>query len=378
MVSGAEIKAEITAWRKGERARLRALRARLPAAERARADAAIAARLWEEFPALRQGAVGFYWPLAGELDLRALMGRLVAAGARAALPVIVEKDKPVEFWGWQPGAAMAAGFWGIQVPALREALAPDALLIPLVGFDDGGFRLGNGGGYYDRTLAALEPRPLAIGVGYELGRLATIHPQPHDVAMDAIVTEAGTRWRAGSPHAPRPMAAASASADAAAPGFSSPACALAEAPETYTGHLPPAELIAALNELLEAEKAGAKVAAAMAGEAEGTTLRATLAELRRDEAGCVAMLARHVRALGGAPSRKVGAFREKALPIEDAAARLAFLNRGQQWVVRRLGELLPKIRQDDLHRDLRAMLELHERNIARCAQVLATLDERPR
>jgi 5-formyltetrahydrofolate cyclo-ligase len=374
MESGAEIKA----WRKAERERLRALRARLPAAARADADAAIGERLWEDFPALRRGVVGFYWPLEGELDLRELVVRLVAAGARAALPAIVAKGKPVEFWAWRPGEAMAAGFWGIPVPAVREAATPAALLIPLVGFDGAGFRLGNGGGYYDRTLAVLDPRPLAIGVGYELGRLATIQPQPHDIPMDAIVTEAGTRWRAGSPHAPRGIGDASADADGAPPAFSSPACELAEAPEAYTGHLPPEELSAALNELLEAEKAGVKVAAATAAEAGEPTLRAILAELRRDEAECAAMLARHVRALGGAPSRKVGAFREKALAIAGVAPRLAFLNKGQQWVVRRLRELLPKIRQDDIHRELRAMLELHERNIARCAEALAMLGGSPR
>jgi 5-formyltetrahydrofolate cyclo-ligase len=65
------------------------------------------------------------------------------------------------------------------------------LLVPLVGFDGRGYRLGYGGGFYDRTLTALSPKPLAIGVGYELGRLATIHPQPHDVPMNALVTEAG-------------------------------------------------------------------------------------------------------------------------------------------------------------------------------------------
>jgi hypothetical protein len=65
------------------------------------------------------------------------------------------------------------------------------LFVPCVGYGPGGYRLGYGGGYYDRTLAAMEPRPMAIGVGYELGRLSTIHPQPHDMPLDAIVTEAG-------------------------------------------------------------------------------------------------------------------------------------------------------------------------------------------
>ena len=77
---------------------------------------------------------------------------------------------------WRPHGAWTAG-------ALAAGLAP------LVGFDSCGYRLGYGGGYYDRTLAAATPKPLAIGVGFELSRLDTIHPQPHDVPMDFIVTE---------------------------------------------------------------------------------------------------------------------------------------------------------------------------------------------
>ena len=86
---------------------------------------------------------------------------------------------------------MARGIWNIPIPAERVVVEPTALLVPLVGFDREHYRLGYGGGYYDRTLGAKSPRPYAIGVGYESGRLATIHPQPHDIPMDAIVTEAG-------------------------------------------------------------------------------------------------------------------------------------------------------------------------------------------
>jgi 5-formyltetrahydrofolate cyclo-ligase len=75
------------------------------------------------------------------------------------------------------------------VPADSPVLTPDLLLVPLVGFDPAGYRLGYGGGYYDRTLAAIQPRPLAIGIGFEQQALATIHPQPHDIPMDYIVTE---------------------------------------------------------------------------------------------------------------------------------------------------------------------------------------------
>jgi hypothetical protein len=104
---------------------------------------------------------------------------------------VVAKGQPLEFWAWHPSAPLRRGVWDIPIPVERLVVRPTALLVPLVGFDDAGYRLGYGGGYYDRTLAVMRPRPLTIGIGYELGRLATIHPQPHDIQLDAIVTEAG-------------------------------------------------------------------------------------------------------------------------------------------------------------------------------------------
>jgi 5-formyltetrahydrofolate cyclo-ligase len=89
---------------------------------------------------------------------------------------------------------MERGIWDIPVPKPGKPVLPTLLFVPLVGFDDAGYRLGHGGGYYDRTLAALSPRPAAIGVGYAATRLETIHPQPHDIPMDAIATEAGMTW----------------------------------------------------------------------------------------------------------------------------------------------------------------------------------------
>jgi 5-formyltetrahydrofolate cyclo-ligase len=97
----------------------------------------------------------------------------------------------LQYWRWQPGMAMERGFWNIPVPATREAVKPGLVIAPLVGFDDQGYRLGYGGGYFDRTLAALQPRPFAVGAGLETMRLATIHPQPHDIPMALIVTEKG-------------------------------------------------------------------------------------------------------------------------------------------------------------------------------------------
>jgi 5,10-methenyltetrahydrofolate synthetase len=95
------------------------------------------------------------------------------------------------FRRWTPDTEMALDRHGIPIPATGEELRPDVVLLPLVAFDPQGFRLGYGGGYFDRTLAAMVPRPLAIGVGFELGRVADIRPQAHDIPLDATLTEAG-------------------------------------------------------------------------------------------------------------------------------------------------------------------------------------------
>jgi len=182
---------EVRAWRKEERKTLIARRLAVPAEERVRRDRDITAHLRAAVPDLAHRHVGFYWPFKGEYDPRPLARALHDQGARLALPVVVEKGRPLLFRPWHPGIRMEAGVWNIPAPADGPSVTPDVLLVPLVGFDAGGYRLGYGGGYYDRSLAARTPRPLAIGIGFEISRLATIHPQPHDIPMDAIVTERG-------------------------------------------------------------------------------------------------------------------------------------------------------------------------------------------
>jgi 5-formyltetrahydrofolate cyclo-ligase len=189
---------EIRHWRRQQRASLIARRQAIPQDERRRLQPLVLERVEQRFPDLANALVGFYWPIRGEIGLHGLVRRLVEQGARAALPVVVAKGQPLEFRAWRPGAPLERGVWNIPIPATREVVRPTALLVPLVGFDAEGYRLGYGGGYYDRTLAAMSPKPLAIGIGYELGRLLTIHPQPHDIPMDAIVTEAGVATAPGA------------------------------------------------------------------------------------------------------------------------------------------------------------------------------------
>ncbi len=143
---------------------------------------------------LGTGAIGIYWPIRGEIDLRPLARAHTERGGTVALPVVVEPFAPLEFWRWAPGTPIRHDRAKIPIPAERDPVQPQTLLIPLVGYDPEGYRLGYGGGYYDRTLAAAQPCPLRIGLGYEEGRLPTIYPQPHDIPMNVIVTASAIRW----------------------------------------------------------------------------------------------------------------------------------------------------------------------------------------
>ncbi len=180
---------EVRRWRKARRAELIAQRLAISRDDRARWDGAATALLEEALPAPGRLRIGFYWPFKGEYDPRPLARSLRGRGARLCLPVVVEPARPLAFREWWPGMRMTPGVWGIPVPDEGDWVLPDVLLAPLLGFDGAGYRLGYGGGYYDRTLAAMPAKPLAIGIGYEPLRLDTIHPQPHDVPMDLIVTE---------------------------------------------------------------------------------------------------------------------------------------------------------------------------------------------
>ena len=358
---------EIRPWRKAKRAELLAQRLAIPRNEKLFRRPIIANSVASEFPELRHACIGFYWPIKSEIDLRHLVRDFIAQGAEAALPVVVEKQQPVEFWAWRPRMKMARGFWNIPVPDKREVLRPTALLVPLVGFDAAGYRLGYGGGYYDRTLATLDPRPLTIGVGYACGRLDTIFPQPHDIPLDAIVTEAGVvrhRYRG------EPLATPGRGLDLAEEeGYASPPCSMHELDPSYLGYFSTAETIALLNELLEGERAGARAVGEMARDAQDRSHGAALREVAMDEARFCGMLTRHVTRLGGTPSRATGAFYDKVVTIEAPDERLAMVNRGQGWVVRRLREARGRIADGALLSDLDDMLKVHEINIARCNEL---------
>ena len=188
---------DVARWRKAERARLLAERATLSVSARQDAAERITPRLDDliraRFGQIEGLTISGWWPIKAELNLRHWLADLVGQGATVALPVVLTPAAPLVFRSWTPDCHMVQGFWKIPIPAEGPEVIPDVTLAPLVGWDAAGFRLGYGGGYFDRTLAALAPRPYAIGVGLQAARVQTIFPQPHDIAMDAIVTEAGLR-----------------------------------------------------------------------------------------------------------------------------------------------------------------------------------------
>ncbi len=198
-------------WRKSERRRLIAEREAVPPSQRAAWAQHIDAHLQRGFPQLTRACVAFCWPYRGEYDARNLVRQLYQAGARIALPVVVASGSPLLFRQWTPDTPLLSGPLDIPYPGAQSPqLQPSHVLLPVVGIDAAGYRLGYGGGYFDRTLAALaatglatglatdpatpEPSksaPLVIATGYELCRIPSIDPQPHDIPMDWLVTERG-------------------------------------------------------------------------------------------------------------------------------------------------------------------------------------------
>jgi len=180
-----------------------AARLAMPAAARAAASRAIEAGLDIVAPPGRHSIVGGYWPIRGEFDPRPYLLRCLEAGAGVALPVAIGPAAPLAYRRWTPSSRLESGRWGLMHPVDESEASPDMLLVPLVGFDAAGHRLGYGGGWFDRTLAAPSAGARAIGVGFESGRLASVEPLPHDQPLDAIVTEAGVATVAASPDRPR-------------------------------------------------------------------------------------------------------------------------------------------------------------------------------
>lgn len=168
--------------------------------------------------------IGAYWPIKGEFDPLpalyrwqedAILGHESASNKAPAhtpraqlatesianrsprkigLPVVNKLHKTLAFHAWYPGCPMEEDAYGIPKPRDTEEIVPTLLFVPCVGYGPGGYRLGYGGGFYDRTLATVQPRPFTVGLGYSHGWLPDMAPEPHDIALDAILNDAGVVW----------------------------------------------------------------------------------------------------------------------------------------------------------------------------------------
>ena len=170
--------------------------------------------------------IGAYWPIKGEFDPLpalyrwqedAVLGATLAQSSEPAtqaaempplahqslasrsprkigLPVVDKVHKTLIFHAWYPGCPMEEDAYGIPKPKDTEIVVPTLLFVPCVGYAAGGYRLGYGGGFYDRTLATLQPAPLTVGLGYTHGFLPDFEPEAHDVALDAILNDNGVVW----------------------------------------------------------------------------------------------------------------------------------------------------------------------------------------
>lgn len=168
--------------------------------------------------------IGAYWPIKGEFDPLpalyrwqedAVLGKFAASGEapepdggaqivteslanrsprKIGLPVVNKVHKTLTFHAWYPGCPMEEDAYGIPKPKDTEAIVPTLLFVPCVGYGPGGVRLGYGGGFYDRTLATLQPRPFTVGLGYSHGWLPELTPEPHDMPLDALLNDEGVVW----------------------------------------------------------------------------------------------------------------------------------------------------------------------------------------
>jgi 5-formyltetrahydrofolate cyclo-ligase len=147
----------------------------------------------------RENTIGAYWPIKGEFDpLPALYrwseGGPEGAPRRIGLPVADRETKQLRFHVWYPGCPTELDAYDIPKPKDTDEFAPQILVVPCLGFGPGGVRLGYGGGFFDRTLASISPRPVTVGVSFTHGFLPMLRSGPLDLPLDAMLTEDGAMW----------------------------------------------------------------------------------------------------------------------------------------------------------------------------------------
>lgn len=184
---------DVVRWRKAERERLITGRLAIEPEVRKR----YAEHIIKKLDAIIGTPIGYvvsaYWPFRGEPDLRPWIESLHARGGQFALPVVVERNAPLIFRIWAPGSPLKRGVWNIPIPDEKaEEVIPDIVIAPVVGFDPQCYRLGYGGGFFDRTLQIIGGNARVFGVGYSQQAIPTIYAQRHDIPMEAIITERDT------------------------------------------------------------------------------------------------------------------------------------------------------------------------------------------
>jgi 5,10-methenyltetrahydrofolate synthetase len=174
-----------------EEMRLQLLALREAMQERARHERALVERVGRWLRAVPARRLASYWPTRGEADMTpAILEWLQQDPQRVvALPVI--ENELLTFAPWMPGQPLKTGAYGIPVPETTQRIVPQLLLVPCVGIDRRRYRLGYGAGFYDRTLPTISPRPVAVGIAFDCGRVETIEPMPHDFRLDLAITESG-------------------------------------------------------------------------------------------------------------------------------------------------------------------------------------------
>lgn len=183
---------DVARFRNAERGRLYQLRKQVPSASRAKIAGTVANLLDEEIGPVKGLSIAAYWPIRGELNLRDWMVSCHSRGATVGLPVVTKKNEPVEFHQWSPDQDMIRGVWDIPVPREDIHIQPDIVIVPLLGVDQERFRLGNGGGYYDRTLSRIADTTRIIGVGHDFCQMDTVFPMPWDIPMDKVILSDGS------------------------------------------------------------------------------------------------------------------------------------------------------------------------------------------
>ncbi len=350
---------EVRRWRVEKRSELVACRRAVRPARKRLASTDIGERVREMIVEVTPpGAViGGYWPIRGEINLAYLFRELDGKGYRVALPVVVEKNEPVEFWRWMPGMPMSKGIWDIPIPATRDPVKPEVLVVPLVGFDDQCFRLGNGGGYYDRTLAACDVKPYCIGVGYSFAQVSSIHPQAHDVPMDVIVTEEGVVGRESQ------LISIPRNGEAAGK-FASSACSMAGLDPSYFGYMSAAESEQLVITLLRSVRVAAGLAMEIALFGKKSLEAATYLDLVYGDIYAGNLLRKTANRLKADEGNTPDETEATGTSIDDGVSTDVDLCRIHQEVAQTIRSALPKISEPQLYKDLTKVLRIQERALA--------------